>query len=149
MSSDQARDAGTSGADEDRPGESVLEEIYSFEAALARDFEAALSWSPHSSGAPDPFGMFATYSSPAGEIDTSAIVRTGDIALVPHGYHGPAVTAPEYDLYYLNVMAGPGPERAWQVTDDPAQEWIRRSWENIPADPRLPYGPRRRGEHPR
>ena len=75
--------------------------------------------------APDAFGMFATYSSPAGEIDTNAIVRTGDIALVPYGYHGPAVAAPEYDLYYLNVMAGPDPERVWQVTDDPAQAWIR------------------------
>ena len=34
--------------------------------------------------------------------------------LVPHGWHGPAMAAPGYDLYYLNVMAGPG-ERAWQA----------------------------------
>ena len=55
------------------------------------------------------FGMFSTYSSPAGEIEINARVRTGDIALVPFGYHGPAVAAPGYDLYYLNVMAGPDP----------------------------------------
>ena len=110
------------------PGhESHLEEIYDFEAG-----------GPPASA---PFGMFVTYTSAAGEIDTSAIVRTGDIALVPHGYHGPAVAPPEYDLYYLNVMAGPGPERIWQVTDDPAQAWIRGSWDGQPADPRLPYGP--------
>ena len=116
--------------DEYVPGqESPLEEIYYFEVA---------------GSAPDPFGMFATYSSPAGEIDTNAIVRTGDIALVPHGYHGPAVAPPEYDLYYLNVMAGPGPERVWRVRDDPAQAWIRGTWEDKETDPRLPYGPGRR-----
>jgi 5-deoxy-glucuronate isomerase len=128
--------------DQHVPGhESRLEEIYYFEAALSRNLTAG--------PAPDPFGMFATYSSPAGEIDTSAIVRTGDIALVPHGYHGPAVAAPEYDLYYLNVMAGPDPGRVWQVTDDPAQAWIRGSWKSMPSDPRLPYEPGRQGEHPR
>ncbi len=68
----------------------------------------------------DAFGSFATYSSSAGEIETRALVRTGDIALVPYGYHGPAAAAPEYDLYYLNVMAGPGNERAWLFSDDPA-----------------------------
>ena len=43
---------------------------------------------------------------------------------MPHGYHGPSMAAPGYDLYYLNVMAGPG-ERAWRFTDDPAHAWIR------------------------
>ena len=32
----------------------------------------------------------------------------GDVVLVPHGWHGPSMAAPGYDLYYLNVMAGPG-----------------------------------------
>jgi 5-deoxy-glucuronate isomerase len=86
--------------DERIPGhESRLEEIYYFEAAPARDTQA-----PADAAA---FGSFASYSSPAGDIDTQALVRTGDIALVPYGYHGPAAAAPEYDLYYLNVMAGP------------------------------------------
>ena len=72
--------------------------------------------------------MFSTYSSPAGEIDINAMVRTGDIALVPYGYHGPAVAAPGYDLYYLNVMAGPDPEREWLISDDPAHAWVRDTW---------------------
>lgn len=116
--------------DEDVPGhESRLEEIYYFEAA------------PHSGlNAPanaDAFGTFAAYSSPAGDIDTGAMVRTGDIALVPFGYHGPAAAAPEYDLYYLNVMAGPGENREWLISDDPRQSWIRKAWESRLPDPRL------------
>jgi 5-deoxy-glucuronate isomerase len=94
--------------DEDIPGhESRLEEIYYFEAAGGAD-------------AAEPFGLFV-----AGELATA--VRTGDIALVPDGYHGPAAAAPGYDLYYLNVMAGPG-RREWLITDDPRQAWIRETW---------------------
>lgn len=118
--------------DESVPGrESYLEEIYYFEVAVARDTEAP--------AAADPFADFTTYSSSAGEIETRATVRSGDIALVPYGYHGPAAAAPEYDLYYLNVMAGPGPERAWLITDDPRQAWIRSRWPRLPVDARLPY----------
>ena len=121
--------------DEYVPGhESRLEEIYYFEAAAARGLAHR--------DASDAFGMFAAYSSSAGQIETTAIVRTGDIALVPHGYHGPAVAAPEYDLYYLNVMAGPDPERVWRVSDDPAQAWIRTLWA---SEPRLPYAPAAQG----
>jgi 5-deoxy-glucuronate isomerase len=112
--------------------ESRLEEIYYFEAA------------PVTSAGPDvdpdaAFGVFSTYSSPAGDIDINAMVRTGDIALVPFGYHGPAVAAPGYDLYYLNVMAGPDPERAWRITDDPRHAWVRDDWAAQGIDPRLPY----------
>ena len=57
--------------------------------------------------------------------------------LLPCGYHGPSMAAPGYDLYYLNVMAGPG-ERAWRFTDDPAHAWIRDTWEGQEIDPRLP-----------
>ncbi|WP_399542880.1 5-deoxy-glucuronate isomerase [uncultured Plantibacter sp.] len=118
--------------DESVPGEeSRLEEIYYFESAVSKGLTAPAS--------ADPFGMFATYSSPAGEIDITAIVRTGDIALVPFGYHGPAVAAPGYDLYYLNVMAGPDDERVWHISDDPAHAWIRQSWAGQDVDPRLPY----------
>lgn len=118
--------------DEHVPGhESRLEEIYYFEAAPVRGADGAEE--------ADAFGMFSTYSSPAGEIDINAMVRTGDIALVPYGYHGPAVAAPGYDLYYLNVMAGPDPERAWLISDDPAHAWVRASWEGQALDPRLPY----------
>jgi 5-deoxy-glucuronate isomerase len=113
------------------PGqETELEEIYYFETAPARGVGAPLD--------ADAFGSFATYSSSAGEIETRTLVRTGDVALVPYGYHGPAAAAPEYDLYYLNVMAGP--ERAWLFSDDPRQAWIRSRWSGSDTDPRLPYG---------
>ncbi|MDN5717244.1 MAG: 5-deoxy-glucuronate isomerase, partial [Janibacter sp.] len=35
---------------------------------------------------------------------------------------------PDADLYYLNVMAGPGPERAWLICDDPAHGHVRGTW---------------------
>ncbi|GAC57780.1 5-deoxy-glucuronate isomerase [Gordonia hirsuta DSM 44140 = NBRC 16056] len=124
--------------DEHVPGhESRLEEIYYFEAAPARQFADAGVVPEHT----DAFGSFVTYSSPAGDIDTNVIVRTGDIALVPYGYHGPAMAAPEYDLYYLNVMAGPDPERIWLISDDPQQAWLRDTWPLQDPDPRLPYLP--------
>ena len=58
--------------------------------------------------------------------------------LVPHGWHGPSMAAPGYDLYYLNVMAGPG-ERAWRICDDPDHAWVRGTWAGQPVDPRLPF----------
>lgn len=124
--------------DEDLPGrESQLEEVYYFESAPARGANA-----PQTA---DAFGSFAAYRSAAGDIETNALVRSGDIALVPFGYHGPAVAAPEYDLYYLNVMAGPGEERAWLISDDPHQTWLRETWAAQDPDPRLPYLPTTQG----
>ncbi|WP_348786655.1 5-deoxy-glucuronate isomerase [Leifsonia sp. NPDC080035] len=118
--------------DENVPGhESRLEEIYYFEVAPVRGGSA-----PEDA---DAFATFATYSSAAGDIETNALVRSGDIALVPFGYHGPAVAPPEYDLYYLNVMAGPDEERVWLVSDDPRQAWLRDTWAELDTDPRLPY----------
>lgn len=110
--------------------ESHLEEIYYFEAAPTAGSRAA-------SG--PAFGLFSAYSSPAGEIDINARVRTGDIALVPYGYHGPAAAAPGYDLYYLNIMAGPDPDRVWLISDDPAHVWVRETWDEQEIDPRLPF----------
>ncbi|MDN4640811.1 5-deoxy-glucuronate isomerase [Agreia sp. PsM10] len=118
--------------DEDVPGhESRLEEIYYFESAVSRGLHAPAN--------AEPFGFFSTSSSPAGEIAIDSPVRTGDIALVPFGYHGPAIAAPGYDLYYLNVMAGPGDERAWLISDHPAHGWIRETWNDQDIDARLPY----------
>jgi 5-deoxy-glucuronate isomerase len=117
--------------DTDVPGhESRLEEIYYFEASAAKTpVPEAL----------EGFGLFAAYSSPGHEIELDARVHTGDVALIPHGYHGPAAAAPGYDLYYLNVMAGPDPDRVWNITDDPAHAWVRSTWNDERPDPRLPY----------
>jgi 5-deoxy-glucuronate isomerase len=106
--------------DEDRPGtESVLEEIYYFE--VRGDNAMA-------------------YQRVYGTTDVLAEVRTGDVVLIPHGWHGPSIAVPGYDLYYLNVMAGPGKQRAWLICDDPAHTWIRGTWDGQPVDPRLPMG---------
>jgi 5-deoxy-glucuronate isomerase len=113
--------------DEEVPGEEVpLEEIYYFEVGR------------------DGFGYQRVYGSgPGREIDVCTEVRSGDALLMPHGYHGPSMAAPGYDLYYLNVMAGPS-ERAWRFRDDPAHAWIRGSWEEQEIDPRLPMAGARR-----
>ena len=42
-----------------------------------------------------------------------------------------------FDLYYLNVMAGPGEQRAWLISDHPDQAWVRGSWAGQHLDPRL------------
>lgn len=114
--------------DEDRPGvESELEEIYYFEAR---------STDPRGT---DPVGYQRVYGTSERPIDVFAEVRTGDVVLVPHGWHGPAMAAPDADLYYLNVMAGPGAGRDWLICDDPAHAWVREGWTDTAVDPRLPF----------
>ena len=54
-------------------------------------------------------------------LDETLCVEDGDVVLVPRGYH--PVGAPHgYDLYYLNVMAGP--KRIWRFHNDPAHAWM-------------------------
>jgi len=92
---------------------------------------------------PDGFGFFKCFTSD-GEIDDTLTVRDSDVYLVPRGYHGPAAATPQHHMYYLNVMAGPSPERAWRFCDDPKHAWVRDHLENLPSDPRLPMtGPGR------
>ena len=52
------------------------------------------------------------------------------------------MATPGYDLYYLNVMAGPGDARRWQISDDPAHGWIRETWNSRRSGPRLPFYPK-------
>jgi 5-deoxy-glucuronate isomerase len=108
--------------DEERAGEVPLEEIYYFEV---------------SGGGPAYQRVYGTRQRP---IELTAEVRTGDVVLIPHGWHGPSMAAPGYDLYYLNVMAGPAATRDWLICDDPAHAWIRGTWADLPVDPRLPMG---------
>ncbi|MFM9555152.1 5-deoxy-glucuronate isomerase [Streptomyces sp. cf124] len=113
--------------DEARPGvESELEEIYYFEVS-----------------GENGFGYQRVYGTPERPIDVLAEVRSGDAVLIPHGWHGPSIAAPGYDLYYLNVMAGPGQDRAWLICDDPAHGWVRATWESQDVDDRLPFGENR------
>ncbi|MFG3172362.1 5-deoxy-glucuronate isomerase [Streptomyces sp. NPDC048200] len=112
--------------DEHRPGEeSELEEIYYFEFA------------PHE-GVP---GLGYQRVSPSGHgtgTDVLAEVRDGDVVLIPDGWHGPSMAVPGHHMYYLNVMAGPDPDRAWLIRDHPDHAWIRATWPEQPVDPRLP-----------
>jgi 5-deoxy-glucuronate isomerase len=119
--------------DEEKDGETSLEEIYYFETRVAPG-------SPDRPGSEDDaIGYQRVYASDERPIDVSAEVRTGDVVLVPYGWHGPAMAAPGYDMYYLNVMAGPGPVRDWLISDDPHHGWIRQTWEGLDVDPRLPF----------
>ncbi|WP_406327619.1 5-deoxy-glucuronate isomerase [Streptomyces sp. NBC_00203] len=112
--------------DEHRPGEeSELEEVYYFEFA-AREGTPGLGYqrvspSGHGSGT-----------------DVLAEVRDGDVVLIPDGWHGPSMAVPGHDMYYLNVMAGPGTDRSWLICDHPDHAWIRDTWPDQPVDPRLP-----------
>lgn len=106
----------------DEPGtsEAVLEEVYWFQVrgdggwAAHRTYDLAEGW------------------------DVTATVRDGDAFLVPRGYHGPEMAAPGHDLYFLNVLAGPGAERSLAFADDPAHAGVRAAWEHEAPDPRVP-----------
>jgi len=70
---------------------------------------------------PRGFGLQRVYTADR-SLDESVAVRDGDLVLVPRGYHTVSA-APGYELYYLNVMAGP--VRRWCVTFDPDHERLR------------------------
>lgn len=85
------------------PEESALEETYY-----------------HRLNPPQGFAFQRVYTDDR-SIDQTVSVEDGDCVLVPRGYH--PVGAPHgYDLYYLNVMAGP--TRKWVFRNDPAHEWM-------------------------
>ena len=90
--------------DEDRlPDESQLEETYY-----------------HRLNPPQGFGFQRVYTDDR-SLDETMSFENGDVVLVPKGYH--PVGAPHgYDLYYLNVMAGP--KRIWKFANDPAHDWL-------------------------
>ena len=87
---------------DDPPREAYLEETYYHR--LAR---------------PDGFAVQLVYTDDR-SLDEAIQVRDRDVVLVPRGYH-PVAAGPGYDLYYLNVMAGP--KRRWLVTTDPDHRW--------------------------
>ena len=54
-------------------------------------------------------------------LDETLLIEDGVTTLVPRGYH-PCATIHGYDLYYLNVMAGP--RRVWRFNNAPEHEWL-------------------------
>jgi 5-deoxy-glucuronate isomerase len=85
------------------PDESLLEEVYY-----------------HRLDPPQGFAFQRVYTDDR-SLDVSMAVEDGDVVLVPKGYH-PCAAAHGYDLYYLNVMAGP--KRIWRFNTEPAHRWL-------------------------
>ena len=88
------------------PHESALEETYY-----------------HRLNPPQGYAMQRVYPD-ARSLDETLTVSDRDVVLVPRGYH-PCAAAHGYELYYLNVMAGP--KRIWRFHNDPAHEWLMRA----------------------
>ena len=85
------------------PHESLLEETYY-----------------HRLNPPQGFAFQRVYTDDR-KLDESMAVEDGNIVMVPKGYH-PCATIHGYDLYYLNVMAGP--VRIWKFNNAKEHEWL-------------------------
>jgi len=58
-----------------------------------------------------------------GSLDETMAVADGDVVLVPKGHH-PCGAPYGYEMYYLNVMAGP--LRKWRFQNHPDHDWIAK-----------------------
>lgn len=58
-----------------------------------------------------------------GTLDETMSVSNHDVVLVPKGHH-PCAAPYGYEMYYLNVMAGP--RRAWRFQNHPDHDWIAK-----------------------
>ena len=74
----------------------------------------------HRTNPPQGFAIQRVYTED-GTLNETMTVKNGDVVLVPRGHH-PVMAPYGYDLYYLNVMAGP--RRAWRYANDPDHDWI-------------------------
>ncbi len=93
--------------DEDNlPNESLLEETYY-----------------HRLNPPQGFAFQRVYTDDR-SLDEAFAVEDGDVVLVPKGYH-PCAACHGYDLYYLNVMAGP--KRTWKFHNAAEHEWLLKA----------------------
>lgn len=81
---------------------------------------------------PEGFAYQRIYT-PDRSIDELILARDSHLVLSPQGYH-PVVTAPGYNCYYLNMLAGSAQSLA--ATDDPEHTWVKGTWKD--KDPRLP-----------
>ncbi|WP_375691782.1 5-deoxy-glucuronate isomerase [Pseudooceanicola sp. LIPI14-2-Ac024] len=66
------------------------------------------------------FGIQRVYTED-GTLDETMAVSDGDVVCVPRGHH-PCGAPYGFEMYYLNVMAGP--MRKWRFIADPAVQWI-------------------------
>ena len=66
------------------------------------------------------FGIQRVYTED-GSLDETMAVKNHDVTLVPRGHH-PCGAPYGYEMYYLNVMAGP--LRKWRFANDPDHDWI-------------------------
>ena len=111
--------------DEVTETESELEEIYYFEIAAGPDGAARVRLHAY-------VVLTRTRDRPAGRG-----ARPGPGARARTAGTAPASPLPGFGMYYLNVMAGPGVERAWKISDHPDHAWVRGTWEHQDPDPRL------------
>ncbi|WP_157014321.1 5-deoxy-glucuronate isomerase [Mesorhizobium xinjiangense] len=89
--------------EDDLPAESYLEETYY-----------------HRMNPPQGFAFQRVYTDDRA-LDEAMAVENGDVVLVPKGYH-PCAACHGYDLYYLNVMAGP--KRTWKFHNAAEHAWL-------------------------
>jgi 5-deoxy-glucuronate isomerase len=66
------------------------------------------------------FGIQRVYTDDL-QLNETMAVHDGDVVLVPRGHH-PCGVPHGFEMYYLNVMAGP--LRKWRFLPDPNVEWI-------------------------
>lgn len=99
------------------PVEAVLEEIYYYQFRR-----------------PEAWGIQRLYRRD-GTRDALWPVRDGELVLITDGYH-PFVATHGDDAYYLNALAGD--RRTMACSFDPDLESVRKAWDSMLTDPRLP-----------
>ena len=87
------------------PAESLLEETYYHRLNPAQGF------------------AFQRVYTDDRSLDEAIVVEDGSVVMVPRGYH-PVAAIHGYDLYYLNVMAGP--RRTWKFHNAREHEWLMK-----------------------
>jgi 5-deoxy-glucuronate isomerase len=68
------------------------------------------------------FGVQRVFTD-GGSLDETISMADGDVVLVPKGYH-PCAAPYGFEMYYLNVMAGP--MRKWRFSNHPDFDWIAK-----------------------
>jgi 5-deoxy-glucuronate isomerase len=74
----------------------------------------------HRLNPPQGFGIQRVFTED-GSLDETMAVHDHDVVLVPKGHH-PCGAPYGYEMYYLNVMAGP--LRKWRFRNHPDHDWI-------------------------